>query len=182
MATYLYPSPIEAFIKEESAMSRPGQYVPDPTEGVTNPIDLPKPKIKRRFHTRQKSRCPHCNRLSTRHALCVRRLHDLGDSSSAHPIEIILHYSKHYCCECNVHFTINTSHIAPPKSAYTNAVIALALRLIVEDGLPYRAASGHLWRAHRVYVPFGTIKSWVECVKKNESVYLNIPFSLFCSV
>ena len=168
MSKYLYPSPIEALIKEESAMSSPGQYVPDPTEGITNPSDLPKPKLKRRSHSRKKSRCPHCNRLCTRHALCVRRLHDLGDPSTGRPIETILHYSKHYCCKCEVHFTINTSHIAPPKSAYTNAVIDLAIRLIVEDGLPYREASWHLWRDHRVYVPFGTIKSWIEAAgKKN---------------
>jgi hypothetical protein len=38
----------------------------------------------------------------------------------------------------------------------------LAVRLVVEDGLPLRAASWHLWRDHRVYVPFGTVQNWVE--------------------
>ena len=37
-----------------------------------------------------------------------------------------------------------------------------AVRLVVEDGLPYRAASWHLWRDHRVFVPFATIQNWVE--------------------
>jgi hypothetical protein len=32
----------------------------------------------------------------------------------------------------------------------------------VEDGLPYRAASWHLWRDHRIFVPFATIQNWVE--------------------
>jgi hypothetical protein len=32
----------------------------------------------------------------------------------------------------------------------------------VEDGLPYQAASWHLWRDHRVFVPFATIQNWVE--------------------
>ena len=32
----------------------------------------------------------------------------------------------------------------------------------VEDGLPYRPASWHLWRDHRVFVPFATIQNWVE--------------------
>jgi len=41
-------------------------------------------------------------------------------------------------------------------------VIELAVRLVVEDGLPYRPASWHLWRDHRVFVPFATIQNWVE--------------------
>jgi len=38
----------------------------------------------------------------------------------------------------------------------------MAVRLVVEDGLPYRAASWHLWRDHRVFVPYATIQNWVE--------------------
>jgi hypothetical protein len=38
----------------------------------------------------------------------------------------------------------------------------LAVRLVVEDGLPYRPTSWHLWRDHRVCVPFATIQHWVE--------------------
>lgn len=49
-----------------------------------------------------------------------------------------------------------------PKSHYTHRVVTVAVRLVVEDGLPYRAASWHLWRDHRVFVPFATIQNWVE--------------------
>jgi hypothetical protein len=38
-------------------------------------------------------------------------------------------------------------------------VIDLAVRLVVEDGLPSRPASWHLWRDHRVFVPFATIQN-----------------------
>jgi hypothetical protein len=49
-------------------------------------------------------------------------------------------------------------------------VIAMAVRLVVEDGLPYRTASCHMprsarpfgWRDHRVFVPFATIQNRVE--------------------
>jgi hypothetical protein len=41
-------------------------------------------------------------------------------------------------------------------------VVHLAVRLVVEDGLPYRPASWHLWRDHRVFVPWATIQNWVE--------------------
>jgi len=54
------------------------------------------------------------------------------------------------------------SDYAVPKAQYTHRVVSLAVRLVVEDGLPYQAASWHLWRDHRVFVPFATIQNWVE--------------------
>jgi hypothetical protein len=54
------------------------------------------------------------------------------------------------------------THLALPKSHYTHRVVHNAVRLVVEDGLPYRPASWHLWRDHRVFVPFATIQNWVE--------------------
>jgi hypothetical protein len=52
--------------------------------------------------------------------------------------------------------------VAPPGGHYTHRVTQRAVRLVVEDGVPYRPASGHLWRDHRVFVPFATIQNWVE--------------------
>ena len=52
--------------------------------------------------------------------------------------------------------------LALPKSLYTHRVVHTAVRLVVEDGLPYRTASWHLWRDQRVFVPFATIQNWVE--------------------
>ncbi len=52
--------------------------------------------------------------------------------------------------------------LASPGSHYTRRVVSLAVRLVVEDGLPYRSASWHLWRDHRVFVPFATVQNWVE--------------------
>ena len=63
---------------------------------------------------------------------------------------------------CRKYFNIDLSDVAPPGSHYTHRVIELAVRLVVEDGLPYRPASWHLWRDHRVFVPFATIQNWVE--------------------
>jgi hypothetical protein len=54
------------------------------------------------------------------------------------------------------------STYALPKAHYTHRVVALAVRLVVEDSLPYQAASWHLWRDHRVFVPYATIQNWVE--------------------
>jgi hypothetical protein len=38
-----------------------------------------------------------------------------------------------------------------------------------EDGLPYRSASWHLWRDHRVFVPYATIQNWVEAAGEKKS-------------
>jgi transposase-like protein len=61
-----------------------------------------------------------------------------------------------------VYFNCPLEDLAPPGSHYTQRVISLAVRLVVEDGLPYRTASWHLWRDHRVFVPYATIQNWVE--------------------
>jgi hypothetical protein len=34
--------------------------------------------------------------------------------------------------------------------------------LVLEAGLPYRAASERLWREHHVRIPWATIQDWVE--------------------
>jgi hypothetical protein len=89
-------------------------------------------------------------------------LHDLGDLKTGRPIDLLVTYSSHYCSKCRKYFNVDLSDLALPGSHYTHRVIQLAVRLVVEDGLPYRPASWHLWRDHRVFVPFATIQNWVE--------------------
>ena len=52
--------------------------------------------------------------------------------------------------------------MAPPGGHSTHRGTPLAVRLVVEDGVPYRPTNWHLWRDHRVCVPFATIQHWVE--------------------
>ena len=75
-------------------------------------------------------------------------------------------YSSHYCSHCRKYFNSDLSDLALPGCHYTRRVIQLAVRLVVEDGMPYRPASWHLWRDHRVFVPFGTLQNWVEAGEK----------------
>jgi hypothetical protein len=89
-------------------------------------------------------------------------LHDLGDPRSGHPLDLAVSYSKHHCPHCGCYFAIDLSDLALPKCHYTRCVQQLAVRLVIEDGLPYQAASWHLWRDHRVFVPYATIQNWVE--------------------
>jgi len=62
----------------------------------------------------------------------------------------------------STYFNIDTTDIADPGSHYTRQVVDLAIRLVAEDGSPYRDACWRLWRDHRVFVPFATIQNWVE--------------------
>jgi len=142
-------------------MSGPGEYVADRTEGITRVEDLPEAKVVKRSRNLPRRPCPQCGRSCYRHRTMQRTLHDLGDLVSERPRDIRVTYSQHHCCKCKIYFNADMLDLALPKSRYTHRVIALAVRLVVEDGLPYRAASWHLCRDHRVFVPFATIQNWV---------------------
>ena len=121
-------------------MAGPGQYVADVTEGITRVEDLPKPKIVRRSRNYRRRRCPRCERSAYRLRSVRRVLHDLGDSRSDRPRDIMVTYSQHRCPNCNCYFNADMDDLALPKSHYTHHVVATAVRLVVEDGLPYRPA------------------------------------------
>jgi len=147
-------------------MAGPGAYVPDVTEGISRVEDLPKPKIIRRKRDFKRRRCPDCDHFAYRDKVVQRVLHDVGDPRSGRPVDIQVTYSQHYCTKCRSYFNADMDDLALPKSHYTHRVVSMAVRLVVEDGLPYRAASWHLWRDHRVFVPWGTIQNWVEAAGK----------------
>jgi hypothetical protein len=151
---------------KESRRPGPGEYLPDPTEGVTRPEDLPAPTIVEQSRNHRKHPCPGCGYAARRHKKVVRKLHDLGDVTAGRPRDIRLTVSQHCCPKCARYFYADTSDIAPHNAQYTDRVGVMAVRLVVEDGLPYRAASWHMWRDHRVFVPFATIQNWVEASGK----------------
>jgi hypothetical protein len=93
-------------------------------------------------------------------------LHEVGSLRRDRPRQLRVAYSKHRCRPCSLCFSADLSDLAPPGSHYTHRVIRLAVRLVAEDGLPYRAASWHLGRDHRVFVPFATLQNWVEAAGK----------------
>jgi len=138
----------------------PGEYQPDTIFGRIE--DLPNPKIIKEFRNEPQRACPHCHTHAPRDKVFTRRLHDVGDLVSGRPRELHITYSQHHCKMCGKYFSADLTAVAPQGSHYTHRVIALALRLVVEDSVPYRNASWQLWRDHRVFVPFATIQNWVE--------------------
>jgi transposase len=147
-------------------MAPPGEYRPDRTEGITRIEDLPKPKLIERSRDYKRRPCPECSRTCYRDHRKRRILHDVGDPRSERPVDIHVRYSQHFCCRCDKYFNADMSDLALPGSNYTHRVVSTAVRLVVEDGLAYRVASWHLWRDHRVFVPFATIQNWVEASGK----------------
>jgi len=140
----------------------PGRYVPDRTEGITRVEDLPQPLVVPRSRNYRRRACPRCGRGCYRDNVGRRVLHDVGSLFNDRPRDLHLAYSRHYCVCCQAYFSADLSDLAPPGGHYTHRVVCLAVRLVVEDGLPYRTASWHLWRDHRVFVPHATIQNWVE--------------------
>jgi len=143
-------------------MVRPGAYVADATEGILRVEDLPPPRVIERSRNFKRRTCPECGRSAYRLRTGARTLHDLGDPLSGRPRDLHVVYSQHRCRHCHSYFNADMDDLALPKVRYTHRVVHTAVRLVVEDGLPYRTASWHLWRDHRVFVPFATIQNWVE--------------------
>jgi hypothetical protein len=140
----------------------PGEYRPDATEGITRVDDLPKPSVCIRSRNYRRRPCPRCGHSSYRNGTARRSLHDLGDPLTGRPRDLVVLRSQHYCSKCRRYFNADVTDLADPGSHYTRRVIDTAVRLVVEDGLPYRAAEWALWRDHRVFVPHATIQNWVE--------------------
>ena len=153
-------------------MFGPGEYGKNAAEGIVRVEDLPKAKLVRRSRSYKRLPCPLCRHSAYRLRAVSRTLHDVGDLSSGRPHDIALTYSQHRCPRCNHYFNADMDDIAYPSSRYTHRVVSLAVRIVVEDGLPYRGASWHLWRDHRVFVPWATIQNWVEAAgKKSKKRY-----------
>ena len=143
-------------------MAGPGEYVSDTTKGITRLEDLPKTRIERRSRNWPARPCPRCAHRAGRYAVASRTLHDLGDARADRPIDLIVRFSRHRCPQCGCCFACDVSDLALPYCQYTRRVQRMAVCLVAEDGLPYQAASWHLWRDHRVFVPYATIQNWVE--------------------
>ncbi len=143
-------------------MFGPGEYVPDPTEGIVDIKDLPRPQWVAYSRTHGHTSCPRCRHRAYRHQSGQRTLHDLGDLRTGRPGALLVTSSSHYCSKCRKHCNIDLTDVAPPGGPYTHRVIQMAVRLVVEAGMPDRPASWHLWREHRVFVPFATLQNWAE--------------------
>ena len=128
-------------------MFGPGAYRPDPSEGMTAIADLPPPEIVPSSRTYTRQTCPRCGHQAYRDNQYQRTLHDLGNLDLWCPRDLVVTYAQHSCTKCRKYCHADLSDLAPPGAQYTQRVIDLAVRLVVEDGLPYRPASWHLWRA-----------------------------------
>jgi hypothetical protein len=140
----------------------PGEYGPDPTEGITDVQDLPAPQIVEDERNHEHTPGPRCGHLASRHPHGQRTLHDRGVLYAGCPVDLLVTYSSPYCCKCRKYFTIALADLASPGRHDTHRVSHMAVRLVVADRLPYRPASWHLGRDHRVFVPFATIQNGVE--------------------
>ena len=143
-------------------MPGPGQDRPDPTEGVTRVEDLPQPIVTRRSRDYRRRPCPRCGNSSYRDSRGRRALHDLGDTRTGRPQDVVVTCSRHPCARCRKSFNVDMTDLADPGSHYTRRGIDAAVRLVVEDGLPYRAASRGLRRDHRAFVPYCTFRDFVH--------------------
>ena len=108
-------------------MFGPGEYRPDPSEGITAPADLPQPEIVPYSRNDIRQPCPRCGHSAYRDKQSHRTLHDLGNLDVWCPRDLLVTYSQHYCTKCRTYFSADLSDLAPPGSHYTHRVIDLAV-------------------------------------------------------
>jgi len=75
-------------------MTGPGEYKPDPTEGITRVEDRPEPKVLCRSRNFKRRRCPRCGHSAYRDKVFTRRLHDLGDLAANRPRDLLVTCSQ----------------------------------------------------------------------------------------
>src|SRR5437660_10163430 len=90
-------------------MFGPGEYVPDPTEGIVDVKDLPLSILVPYDANYDHSPCPRCGHLASRHKFDQRTLHDLGDLRAGRPVDLVVTYSSHYCSNCRKISMLNRS-------------------------------------------------------------------------
>jgi hypothetical protein len=71
-------------------MFGPGEYVPDPTEGIVDVKDLPTPQLVTYHRNHHHTPCPRCGHLAYRHKSDQRTLHDLGDLYIGCPVDLLV--------------------------------------------------------------------------------------------
>jgi hypothetical protein len=81
-------------------MDRPGDYVPDATEGIMRVEDLPPPHIEHRRRNCRHRACPRCGCSASRCDVASRTLHDLGNARTGRPIDLVVTYAKYRCPRC----------------------------------------------------------------------------------
>ena len=103
-------------------MPGPGEYRPDPSQGITRIEDLPKPKIRCQSRNYRRRPCPRCGQIRHRDRRVRRTLHDLGNPLTGRPRELIVIYSQHCCTRCRKYFNADMTDLAAPGSHSTNAL------------------------------------------------------------
>src|SRR5216117_1505774 len=112
---------------------------------MTAIADLPPPEIVPSSRNDKRQPCPRCGHSAYRGKQFQRTLHDLGNLDLWCPRDLVVTSSQHQCAKCQKYFQADLADLAPPGSQYTHRVIDLAVRLVVEDGLPYRPRAGRGW-------------------------------------
>ena len=75
-------------------MFGPGEYLPDPTEGIVDVHDLPAPTLVAYSRNHDHTPCPRCGHLAYRHKSGQRKLHDLGNLYTGYPVDLLVTYSS----------------------------------------------------------------------------------------
>jgi hypothetical protein len=110
-------------------MPGPGDFRPDPTEGITRIESSPKTKIRIQSRNYRRRPCPHCGHSAYRDGKARRTLHDLGNPLTGRPRDTVVICSQHYCTRCRKYFNADMTDLADPRSHYIRRVVDAGVRV-----------------------------------------------------
>jgi hypothetical protein len=132
-------------------MPGPGEYRPDPSEGIGRVEDLPKPKIRCQSRNYRRRPCPRCGHSAYRDGKGRRVLHDLGNPLTGRPRDTLVIYSQHYCTRCRKYFNTDMTDLADPVAT-------------LPDALLMRPSAWSLRTAYRIGPPVGPSGASTACL------------------
>lgn len=123
------------------------------------------PKTRRITISHKTALCSKCGAVSKRHSTGNRRIHEIGHDR---PVVLDVTYSKHECRICRKHFSIDMSHIAPPRGQFTHRVVRTAVALANAGMTMAKVSHVMQWKYH-VRVPQTTIHDWMAAAPKRNT-------------
>jgi hypothetical protein len=81
-------------MQSERVMGRPGDDVPEVSEGITRVEDISRPRVQHRSRCYRHRRWPRCDGSAPRCNQGRRTLHDLGYVHTGRPFDIMVYDSK----------------------------------------------------------------------------------------
>lgn len=126
---------------------------------------LPGTQVRRINLSQRFAPCVHCGTPSSRHSEGTRRLKEIGENG---PTVLLVTYSKHYCKQCQRHFSLKLDNLANPGKRFTKQAHQIALELAA-SGLTLEEVTQRMRCLYHVHIAPSSLHNWIVDVQEQEA-------------